>query len=36
MIFIDFFKMMIFIEFDIFFKTFINFCRVCKYMDDFY
>ena len=36
MIFVDFFKMMTFIEFDRFLKTFINFYRVCKCIDDFY
>ena len=36
MTFTDFFKIMIFIEFDRFLKTFINFYRVYKYMDDFY
>ena len=36
MIVIDFFKMMTFIEFDKFLKTSINFCRVCKYIDDFH
>ena len=30
-----FFKMMTFIEFDRFLKTFINFYRVCKCMNDF-
>ena len=35
MTFIDFFKMMTFIEFDRFLKTFIDFCRVCKCMYDF-
>ena len=33
---IDFFKMMIFIYFDSFLKTFIDLCRVWKCMDDFY
>ena len=33
---INFFKWMTFKEFDIFLKTFINFCRVCKFMDDFH
>ena len=36
MTFIDFFKMMTFIEFDRFLKTFINFCKVYKCMYDFY
>ena len=36
MTFIDFFKMMTFIEFDRFLKTFIDFCIVCKYMYDFH
>ena len=36
MIFIDSFKMMIFIEFDRFLKTSIYFCRVCKCMYDFH
>ena len=36
MTFIDFFKMMIFIEFDIFLKTFIDFYKVCKYIDGFH
>ena len=34
MIFIDFFEMMIFIEFDIFLNTYIDFYKVCKFMDD--
>ena len=36
MTFIDFFKMMTFIEFDRFLKTSLDFCRVCKCMDDFH
>ena len=36
MIFIDFFKMMTFIEIDRFLKTSIDFCRVCKCIDYFY
>ena len=36
MTFIDFFKMMTFIEFDRFLNTFINVCRICKYVDDFH
>ena len=36
MIFIDFFKMMTFIKFNRFLKTFINLYRVCKYMIYFY
>ena len=36
MTFIEFFKMMTFIEFDRFLKTFIDFYRVCKCMDDFH
>ena len=36
MTFIDFFKMMTFIEFDIFLKTSIDFCSVCKCIYDFY
>ena len=36
MIFIEFFKMITFIEFDRFFKTSIDFYRVCKCMDDFH
>ena len=36
MTFIDFFKMMAFIEFDRFLKIFIDFCRVCKCMYDFH
>ena len=36
MIFIDFFKMITFIEFDRFLKTYIDFCRVCKCIYDFH
>ena len=36
MIFIGFFKIMTFIEFNRFLKNFTIFCKVCKYMDDFY
>ena len=36
MTFIFFFKMMTCIEFDIFLKTFIDFYRVCKYIDGFH
>ena len=36
MTFTDFFKMVTFIEFDIFLKTSINFCRVCKCINDFH
>ena len=34
MTFINFCKMMTFIEFDRFLKTFIDFCRVYKFIDD--
>ena len=33
---IDFLKLMTFIEFDRFLKIFLNFGRVCKFMDDFH
>ena len=36
MTFIEFFKMMTFIELDRFLKTSLDFCRVCKCMDDFH
>ena len=36
MTFINFLKMMTFIEFDRFLKTSIDFCKVCKCIDDFY
>ena len=36
MIFINFFKVMTFIEFDRFLKTSVDICRVCKCIDDFY
>ena len=36
MTFINFFKMMTFIEFDRFLNTYKDFCRVCKYMYDFH
>ena len=36
MTFIDFFKMTTFIEFDRSLKTSIDFCKVCKCMNDFH